>query len=1013
MAGQSRTIENNWEACQARCKYIEMLGCAYFSFWPDGGCHLQSKDATQTPADGWGADQVVSGPGDCRSGTEEFPQQGGAETEPEMPQQESHDEPAPAPPPSPPPPPIEAPSVATTTKALPPPGPADKCPGGFHMPGYGPVAIVPTGWKAQPSSGLNVGNVYVKDNHIVVPHMDGRAYFADVCTGTYNHSQYLGLNLLGKEMSFSIDLSHAGCGCNAAFYLTSMKQNTRASECYDFYCDANNVCGESCAEIDIMEANKHAFHSTLHTKFDHGGKGGGYGGGSGWNGPRDFTAEEYGPHARCIDTLKPFEITVSFPVNDQGYLQGMHVKLSQTGKSCPLVIRCDNYDGMEELSGALSHGMTPILSYWSAKDMLWMDGVGADHKGPCKRDDPSRCGTQVRMYDFALHTLEGAHVAPPPPAPSAPGGGGGGGGAASGAAPETTAKPWHAWPTETVTTTTVPCSITRKEDCTYSKCCADPGMQCYEKHEYWAACEIDCSPGVDPRDPHGHHSPWTCKELGPRTPGDPIVTTTTTPAGAGAEEPLPQLQPHPPQPQEEEKKEDEAEPEPQGALRAHAAPELRVSEVLQGCGHAVLPKAQVVVRLLVGLLRRHRGRRVDLQKVGAAHSRRAGQQENKQARGASNHPINLMACRSASNPMACRSEPQSYGHRHVYHHDATVFHHAEGGLLLLAVLHRSWDAVLREACVLGRLPDRLHARRRSQRSARPPQAVVLQQVGQANAGYTTHHVDHDDGHVREHAGSGADSIAWASSAHRGGGALAGDDGPRTRWIPQMCNHSEGGLQALQVLADPGMQCYEKNKYWAACEVDCIVGIDPRDDGIVRTPWTCKKIGPRTPGDPLITTTTTTDENAALMKALSDAEEGALSEFETTSVDLPAAATPKSTIVAKALLGTSLILTVVVGFVISRQACGRSYHELRELVVDRSTQELLPQAVAGSAGGASSAAATTTAATPLTAGIEEDVEVAAWEAAAASEAAQRPGSSAAGQRLSARPGGQGGGPRNEG
>merc|ERR1719510_2756522 len=135
-------------------------------------------------------------------------------------------------------------------------------------------------------------------------------------------------------MRYTTDMSGGGCGCNVALYLVSMKQNPKPSGCEDYYCDANNVCGESCAEIDIQEANQHAWHSTLHTSQDHGGVGGGYGGGDSWNGPRDFGAQEYAPGGRCIDTTKPFQVAVSFPTDAGGALTGMNVELSQDGHSC-------------------------------------------------------------------------------------------------------------------------------------------------------------------------------------------------------------------------------------------------------------------------------------------------------------------------------------------------------------------------------------------------------------------------------------------------------------------------------------------------------------------------------------------------------------------------------------------------------------------------------------------------------------------------------------------------------
>jgi len=281
-----------------------------------------------------------------------------------------------------------------------------KCPGSFNLQGYGTVELVPTGWK----------NMSVLDTGVVSPQLGGRAYFADKCkAGHFSNEDYLALTLLGKTISFSTDISGAGCGCNAAFYMTNMHQNMEVSECGDYYCDANNVCGESCAEIDIMEGNMFAFHSTLHSAHDHDGKGVGYGGGSdssyaGWNGPRQWTAEEYAPNGRCIDTNLPYSVSVSFPTNEQGNLEAMEIVLTQPGKDCPLAATITNYEGNAAMTSALKQGMTPIVSYWSDKGMLWLDGKGKDQKGACQVDHPDQCADSVKFYDFAIKTIDGAVV---------------------------------------------------------------------------------------------------------------------------------------------------------------------------------------------------------------------------------------------------------------------------------------------------------------------------------------------------------------------------------------------------------------------------------------------------------------------------------------------------------------------------------------------------------------------------------------------------------------------------
>jgi len=54
------------------------------------------------------------------------------------------------------------------------------------------------------------------------------------------------------------------------------------------------------------------------------------------------------------------------------------------------------------------------------------------------------------------------------------------------------------------------------EDCSSSKCCLTPGMVCFEKTTGgWATCDYQCKVGgITP----GDTVPWTCNELGQRTP---------------------------------------------------------------------------------------------------------------------------------------------------------------------------------------------------------------------------------------------------------------------------------------------------------------------------------------------------------------------------------------------------------------------------------------------------------------------------------------------------------------
>mmetsp|Transcript_26950 Transcript_26950/g.68523 ORF Transcript_26950/g.68523 Transcript_26950/m.68523 type:complete len:367 (-) Transcript_26950:237-1337(-) len=280
--------------------------------------------------------------------------------------------------------------------------PVGMCPGEVEVYGYGTVSLVNAQWNGHNDP---AGFVEVMDG--VIPHMKGRTYFGDTCTeGIYSPTNYASLQLLGKRMRYSVDLSEAGCGCNAAFYLTSLSQNTNVSDCSDYYCDASRVCGVSCAEIDIQEANRNAWYSTLHTSSDVKGQGKGYGM------DRHYWKEgDYAPQGRCIDTLVPFEVQAEFPVNEWGSLAAMDVTLSQYGKPCNLELHLDKYvlesgeDGMAELSATLARGMTPVISYWGeGASMAWMDGLG-DGQGPCATDEPQMCGDKVIFVGFSVEDM--------------------------------------------------------------------------------------------------------------------------------------------------------------------------------------------------------------------------------------------------------------------------------------------------------------------------------------------------------------------------------------------------------------------------------------------------------------------------------------------------------------------------------------------------------------------------------------------------------------------------------
>ncbi|CAE7562942.1 hypothetical protein AK812_SmicGene37017 [Symbiodinium microadriaticum] len=177
----------------------------------------------------------------------------------------------------------------------------------------------------------------------------------------------------------------------------------------DYYCDAMSICGVQCHEIDLQEANMHAFHSTLHDlESETAPSLGTGGGGDTYTGPRNFGSTQYGDGSNCIDTSEKFRVSVEFPVHEgTEELKSIDITLSQNG--CSLRSSASKFkDSLDILSKVLKKGMTPVMSYWRDANMMWLDGNGPDEVDYCTEDmdSNSTCASTVTFTDFALSTLE-------------------------------------------------------------------------------------------------------------------------------------------------------------------------------------------------------------------------------------------------------------------------------------------------------------------------------------------------------------------------------------------------------------------------------------------------------------------------------------------------------------------------------------------------------------------------------------------------------------------------------
>lgn len=160
------------------------------------------------------------------------------------------------------------------------------------------------------------------------------------------------------------------------------------------------MCGVGCGEIDLVEANKVAFVSTVHVADDSSGEA--YGLGHYVTSPqRRLTAPHhacaYGPRPSCaINTNRPFEASFTFSSSGFGY----EVQLSQEGRTAGLKapVRYTEKpprgsigsptEANQILAAQLAGGMTLVVSYWSGRqrdEMAWLDH-------PCRHDEQSDWG---------------------------------------------------------------------------------------------------------------------------------------------------------------------------------------------------------------------------------------------------------------------------------------------------------------------------------------------------------------------------------------------------------------------------------------------------------------------------------------------------------------------------------------------------------------------------------------------------------------------------------------------
>jgi len=223
----------------------------------------------------------------------------------------------------------------------------------------------------------------------------------DIWANDWWGSKYVRFNLLGKTVTFDVDISGVPCGVATCLYFVALWNPGPGSN----YCDIQPNFG-GCFEMDLMEANSHAYEASLHTDL---GSRTAFDGTCNMNGcsvnvgryPYTKsglkTGELYGPGAKVIDTNKPFQVKAS--VSEDGY---MSVVLSQEGRTLPHFNRTEagNFPGVwtgdywklekypkpggiskdaaAKVVAAMKNGVRLVASTWTTADTSWLDGTACN-----------------------------------------------------------------------------------------------------------------------------------------------------------------------------------------------------------------------------------------------------------------------------------------------------------------------------------------------------------------------------------------------------------------------------------------------------------------------------------------------------------------------------------------------------------------------------------------------------------------------------------------------------------
>ncbi|CAK9015922.1 3(4)-beta-glucanase AFUA_2G14360 (Mixed-linked glucanase AFUA_2G14360) [Durusdinium trenchii] len=215
----------------------------------------------------------------------------------------------------------------------------------YYLPG---ANIINDGTTVQ----YGVNNKYYLMNHDTTDYQDA--------------SNFEKLQVAGQTLITTIALNGASCGCNVNFFLVNMPAET-PGEYGDYYCDANCVGGNCCAEFDLAEMNNQALQITNHN----------------CDPVMRFVPPEFGPGSDTIDTTQPFNYSLTFHQNiyGDGDPNNNLVAYARVWQHDTAVVKSFGGQGsaLNSQWQNLADGMVLVVDYWESGSMQWLDGTGCGY----------------------------------------------------------------------------------------------------------------------------------------------------------------------------------------------------------------------------------------------------------------------------------------------------------------------------------------------------------------------------------------------------------------------------------------------------------------------------------------------------------------------------------------------------------------------------------------------------------------------------------------------------------